>query len=751
MRPTILLLALADRIAPTRLPHALRDIGFDVGLLAEPDCILAQSSYIDYRFPLSIARIRMGYLAPIVRIIGDFTPRLVIPCDDLAVQLIQNLSVAHEGARAPGGQLPVGVPPTVRETLLRSLGDPRSYPTRNSRLRARAGAAALGISVPEGAPVPHFQAAETFANQHGYPVVLKREHRSPGPNVRICGSPAELRAAYAELAAVTDHARGVVNRARYLAWSVLSGLRLAGDLCSAPQPGPRLMIEAFVAGRPATYAFSAYSGRLLAGIAAVAEHTYPETAGRPSVARFTADRIMAEAARRMVARLGFTGFGGVDYIRDPANRKLWFSKFDPRPTPFTHLGNLAGGDLCTPLMAAVSGTTPAPQRPAKETTVALFPQDWMRDPDATDRGAAHLDMPEDDPRLLSALRARIPRAPQPGVEQRGKRPEDQREGRSMPNDDTATRPANRSISGKIGGTVEILRDRAGVPHIYAGSTADLWFGVGIVMAEDRLWQMDRLRRRALGRQAEILGAAYAASDSAHLTVGIDLICDREVRAMDAKSRAVCEAMVQGINRQIELFGKNLPPEFKELGYEPAPFTVRDVVAIGRGIWWSLNGRIDRIMAGECARLFPSDALRHAFLTPETSENLVLPWLHKPNAAPVPAGTGDGTGSNNWALAGQPHEHGQGDPVRRSAPAVLGAVELVRIRRARARGRLCRRRTSRLPRHVVGRQRQHRLGYHQQRRLHARPLSRGGRSQRFPPVTATAMAGRNSKSAPWKFP
>src|SRR5215472_13164168 len=114
----------------------------------------------------------------------------------------------------------------------------------------------------------------------------------------------------------------------------------------------------------------------------------------------------------------------------------------------------------------------------------------------------------------------------------------------MPND-TAIKPASRSISGKVGGAVEILRDRAGVPHIYAGSTADLWFGVGIAMAEDRLWQMDRLRRRALGRQAEILGPGYIASDSAHLTVGIDLICDRELGAMDGKTRAICEALAAG--------------------------------------------------------------------------------------------------------------------------------------------------------------------------------------------------------------
>jgi penicillin amidase len=59
----------------------------------------------------------------------------------------------------------------------------------------------------------------------------------------------------------------------------------------------------------------------------------------------------------------------------------------------------------------------------------------------------------------------------------------------------------------ISGKVEIVRDMAGVPHIFAGSSADLHFGLGFAMAEDRLWQMDRLRRRALGRQAEVMGSA----------------------------------------------------------------------------------------------------------------------------------------------------------------------------------------------------------------------------------------------------
>src|SRR3954452_7751477 len=94
--------------------------------------------------------------------------------------------------------------------------------------------------------------------------------------------------------------------------------------------------------------------------------------------------------------------------------------------------------------------------------------------------------------------------------------------------------------------VEILRDRSGVPHIYAASTPALYFGLGVAMAEDRLWQMDRLRRRALGRQAEILGADYLASDIAHLTVGIDQISAREAEALDAATHGMVAALVAGI-------------------------------------------------------------------------------------------------------------------------------------------------------------------------------------------------------------
>ena len=215
-------------------------------------------------------------------------------------------------------------------------------------------------------------------------------------------------------------------------------------------------------------------------------------------------------------------------------------------------------------------------------------------------------------------------------------------------------PQDRTVRAAVRGKVEILRDRAGVPHIFAAHTLDVYFGLGFAMAEDRLWQMDRLRRRALGRQAEILGPAYVAADVAHLTVGIGAICDRELVLMDPGTHAITAAFVAGINRGIEAMGAGLPVEFGLLGYAPAAFTVRDVLAIARGFWWSLNGRIDRIIAADAARLLP-EHLRVPYLTPEASENLVLPGAVPPHygvqPAGTPAGTDDATGSNNWAIAG----------------------------------------------------------------------------------------------------
>src|ERR1700680_3375371 len=64
-------------------------------------------------------------------------------------------------------------------------------------------------------------------------------------------------------------------------------------------------------------------------------------------------------------------------------------------------------------------------------------------------------------------------------------------------------PTSAEVAGGVGTRVEIVRDSYGVPHVFASAERDLFFGLGYAMAQDRLWQMDYLRRKASGHLSEL--------------------------------------------------------------------------------------------------------------------------------------------------------------------------------------------------------------------------------------------------------
>src|SRR5262252_7692418 len=70
----------------------------------------------------------------------------------------------------------------------------------------------------------------------------------------------------------------------------------------------------------------------------------------------------------------------------------------------------------------------------------------------------------------------------------------------------------REVAG-LSAPVRVVRDRYGVPHIYAENPDDLFFAQGFVAAQDRLFQMDVWRRWALGRLSEVLGPNFAERDA----------------------------------------------------------------------------------------------------------------------------------------------------------------------------------------------------------------------------------------------
>ncbi|MGH8734137.1 MAG: penicillin acylase family protein, partial [Burkholderiales bacterium] len=92
----------------------------------------------------------------------------------------------------------------------------------------------------------------------------------------------------------------------------------------------------------------------------------------------------------------------------------------------------------------------------------------------------------------------------------------------------------------------MLRDRHGIPHIYAASLDDAYFALGFVHAQDRLWQMEMSRRIGSGRLAEILGANALEADRFMRTLGLRHVAHENLRHYDAETRRVLEAEVAKI-------------------------------------------------------------------------------------------------------------------------------------------------------------------------------------------------------------
>src|SRR3990170_97368 len=99
--------------------------------------------------------------------------------------------------------------------------------------------------------------------------------------------------------------------------------------------------------------------------------------------------------------------------------------------------------------------------------------------------------------------------------------------------------------------VEILRDRWGVPHIYAGNLHDLFFAMGYAQAQDRLWQMEFNRRLASGALAEVLGEGALEIDRLVRRIGFRRVAEADWPEAEATEKAVLEAFSAGVNAYIE--------------------------------------------------------------------------------------------------------------------------------------------------------------------------------------------------------
>jgi penicillin amidase len=145
--------------------------------------------------------------------------------------------------------------------------------------------------------------------------------------------------------------------------------------------------------------------------------------------------------------------------------------------------------------------------------------------------------------------------------------------------------------------VTVLRDRWGVPHIYADSAEDLFRAQGYVHAQDRFWEMDFRRHATAGRLSELFGAATLDTDKVVRTLGWRRVAERELGLVSARTRRYLEVYAEGVNAWMRGHtGARASLEYAILrlqnsAYQPEPWTPADSLAWLKAMAWDLRANV----------------------------------------------------------------------------------------------------------------------------------------------------------------
>ena len=167
----------------------------------------------------------------------------------------------------------------------------------------------------------------------------------------------------------------------------------------------------------------------------------------------------------------------------------------------------------------------------------------------------------------------------------------------------------------ISNNVSIHKDDFGIPHIIAENENDLYYSLGYIHAQDRLWQMDLSRRVAEGRLSEILGRDALVYDKLFRTIGIYKTAYHLFENVSPKSKELLISYANGVNYFIETHSKKLPLEFDVLDYKPYYWKPEHSLMIVRLMGWELNlSWYTEYMFGEIIKKFGFNMAKDFFPT-----------------------------------------------------------------------------------------------------------------------------------------
>ena len=389
MKPTILVAATSRWFPTARLAMALANAGCIVEAVCPP------------RHPLSrtgVVRRMHTYrgLAPLMSLadaIAATEPDLIIPGDDLSTRHLHHLYRRESGRGAKGVR--------TRALIERSFGSPDSFPIVYERAAFMRLAEEEGIRAPKTGVVANLDELRQWTVQMGFPVVLKADGTSGGDGVRIAQTLEDAERAFRALQAPPLVARAakraLVDRDKTLVWPSLLRRRY---MVSA---------QTFVEGHEATSTVACWKGTVVAGLHfEVINKRY--SAGPATVMRLIDNAEMTTAVEKMVRRLNLSGIHGFDFMLDAQTGHAYLIEINPRTTQVGHLNLGQGRNLPAALCAALTGSAvqTAPKVTDKD-TIALFPQEWMRDPSSPFLRSAYHDVPWEEPELIRACVSQGPK------------------------------------------------------------------------------------------------------------------------------------------------------------------------------------------------------------------------------------------------------------------------------------------------------------------------------------------------------
>jgi hypothetical protein len=379
-RPVVLIAATGRWFPTARLGMALASAGFAVEAICPTGHPLNKIRAVGQRHDYHA-------LAPLTSFATAITaakPDLIVPSDDLATQHLQDLCLGKHLHGEDGA--------VTRALIERSIGPATNFPLTRSRTAFLKLAQQEGIRVPRTEVIKNADELRGLVVEMGLPVMLKADATSSGEGIEVVRTLGEAERTFRRLQAPPTFVRAVgralVNRdLRFLCPAILRSRYV-------------MNAQVHIQGRDATSTVACWKGSVLAALHFEVLNKRSPT-GSSTVLRLVEKREMSNTIERLADRLDLSGLYGFDFVLESGTGNAYLIEMNPRATQVSHLTLGPGRDIPAALYAAVSGkeVQEAPKLTESD-TIALFPQEWIRNPASTYLRTSFHDIPWQEPELI---------------------------------------------------------------------------------------------------------------------------------------------------------------------------------------------------------------------------------------------------------------------------------------------------------------------------------------------------------------